>query len=243
MTPAASELISEQFFRRATEEHLAVADPARALKMQAYLKSEIPHFGVPRAQSRKINVTLAAEILNADNRSEDAATRLETSRYAWDHFTHRDHRYAAQDILDVRSIRGNIDVLPLLTHMVDTGQWWDLIDGIQRQYAALLVNHRQEIAELLLTWATHENKWRRRTAIIAQLNLKAETDTTLLTTVIERNASHPDFFVRKAIGWALREYAKTDEQWVRDFLGTHSGDLSSLSIREASKHLLNSKHE
>lgn len=229
---------SMAFFEEITREHELLHDPSRAASMQAYMKSSLPYFGVPKAQSRKIHVAAAKKYFD-----QYPAQRMAASAYAWDHATHRDHKYAAQDVLDTRTIRGNIEVLPLLTHMIDTGQWWDLVDGIHGQFAALLTTHKTELTHELCQWATHENMWRRRTSIIAQLKLKSATDTQLLTYAIEQNAADKEFFIRKAAGWALREYAKTDEAWVRDFLMTHQQALSPLTIREASKHLLNLDHD
>jgi 3-methyladenine DNA glycosylase AlkD len=90
---------------------------------------------------------------------------------------------------------------------------------------------------LLLTWSTQPNRWLRRVSIIAQLGAKSRTDLELLTTVIDTNARDGDFFVRKAIGWALRDYARTDPDWVRQFVAGRAGELSNLSRREATKHL------
>jgi len=84
-------------------------------------------------------------------------------------------------------------------------------------------------------WATDGDRWRRRTAIIHQLGARDATDTQLLTDVIVPNLADGDFFIRKGIGWALREYAKANPEWVRAFVAGH--DLSSLSRREATKHL------
>ena len=84
-------------------------------------------------------------------------------------------------------------------------------------------------------WATDEDRWRRRTAVICQIGAKEGTDTALLAAAIEANAADRDFFLRKGIGWALRQHARTDPQWVRDFVAGH--DLSPLSRREALKHL------
>lgn len=86
-------------------------------------------------------------------------------------------------------------------------------------------------------WSLEENIWIRRVAILHQLSLKDETDTSLLTEVILNNIGDKEFFIQKAIGWALREYAKTNENWVRNFVATHKDSLSALSYREATKNL------
>ena len=82
-----------------------------------------------------------------------------------------------------------------------------------------------------------DNIWLRRTSIIHQLGMKNNTDTSLLSQCIQNNFASQEFFINKAIGWALRDYAKTNEQWVSDFLTAHQQQLAPLSWREASKHL------
>lgn len=235
---APSDEALEDFYKAITEAHLALQDPERAAKMQAYMKSDIPHFGVPKPQSRKLTMQLAKEHFGTD-----PLQRIAAAEFVWNKATHRDHLYAAQDTLDIASIRGNIEVLPLLTHMIDTGQWWDLVDAVQGHFSELLTTHQFALTKLLREWVHHENKWRRRTSIIAQLKLKKSTDTELLAYAITENAADKDFFIRKAAGWALREYAKSNEPRVKDLLKTHRDELSLLTIREASKHLLNSNHE
>ena len=97
--------------------------------------------------------------------------------------------------------------------------------------------HPLGVGRLLLAWSSVPDRWLRRAAIIAQVGSKSRTDVDLLTEIIDANASHRDFFVRKAIGWALRDYARTDPEWVRAFVEDRAATLSSLSCREATRHL------
>lgn len=105
---APSDEAFEDFYKAITEAHLALQDPGRAAKMQAYMKSDIPHFGVPKPQSRKLTMQLAKEHFGTD-----PLQRIAAAEFVWNKATHRDHLYAAQDTLDIASIRGNIEVLPL----------------------------------------------------------------------------------------------------------------------------------
>ena len=97
------------------------------------------------------------------------------------------------------------------------------------------------VRPVVLRWSTADDLWLRRSAIISQLRGKADTDTDLLTTVIDANvAGTPfgsEFFIRKAIGWALRQHARVDPAWVRTYVATRRTRLSPLSVREALKHL------
>jgi len=101
----------------------------------------------------------------------------------------------------------------------------------------ILRTESPDVAPTLRTWSTDDDIWRRRTSIIAQVGAKGDTDLDLLTDCLAPNLGRREFFVRKAIGWTLREYAKTDPDWVRRYLADHGDQMSGLSRREASKHL------
>jgi 3-methyladenine DNA glycosylase AlkD len=128
--------------------------------------------------------------------------------------------------------------LPLYEYLITTGAWWDLVDGIAtHQIADLLERHSHEMRSVLLAWSQATHLWLRRTAIIAQVRFKAATDEALLYACIQPNLSERNFFLRKAIGWALREYAKANAEAVRTYVAEHERELSPLSRREALKHL------
>ena len=124
----------------------------------------------------------------------------------------------------------------MLDELVVTGAWWDLVDETATRLVGPLLRSAPDVlTPTVRAWATDEDRWRRRTAVICQIGAKERTDTALLAAAIEANAADRDFFLRKGIGWALRQHARTDPQWVRDFVAGH--DLSPLSRREALKHL------
>ncbi len=128
--------------------------------------------------------------------------------------------------------------MPLVRHLVVTGAWWDLVDDIAVHLAgAILVGHPGEMAPVLRDWATDDDPWLRRTAVICQLGRRADTDLELLRHAVESNVDDPSFWLRKAIGWALRDLARTDPDWVRAEVDRLDGRLSALSRREALKHL------
>jgi 3-methyladenine DNA glycosylase AlkD len=119
--------------------------------------------------------------------------------------------------------------------MALTGAWWDHVDEVAHRIADLVATHPAEMRPVLLAWSVDPSMWLRRLAILAQLGHRDRVDRELLTAVIEPNVGDPEFFVRKAIGWALREVARHDPGWVRAFVDSHP--LSPLSRREAMKHL------
>ena len=210
----------------------AAADPRRAPQMQAYMKSTMPFLGVPVPTVRAVVKAAARE-----HPPTSVAELAATATSLWRSATHREHRYAATELTGHRIADDVLALLPLFEEMIVTGAWWDHVDAVAPRVGRLLLAHPAEVRPLLLTWSTAPDRWLRRAGIIAQLGAKARTDVDLLTTVIDANSGDPEFFVRKAIGWALRDYARTDPDWVRQFVATRTDTLSSRSRREATKHL------
>ena len=212
----------------------AVADPERAVAMRSYMKSAMPFRGAPKpVQVAALRPVLAAHPVT------DRATWDATVRELYDGAAFREERYAALAVLDLRAARAwrDPDLVPLLEHLVMTGAWWDLVDVVAgRQVAPLHRAFPAEMAAVVRRWAEHDDLWLRRTAILSQLGSGVGTDRALLTDVIEANVESREFFHRKAIGWALRDLAWKDPDWVRAFVDAHPG-LSPLSRREALKNL------
>ena len=218
---------------RIRRELRASGDPERAASAAAYLKvaenGGLPLLGVRRPEVRRI--TRAAT--TGDPATAEALT--DVARGLWDTAEYREERYAAQDLLGLRWARGRLDLLDLHRHMAVTGAWWDHVDEVAHRIADLLDTHPDETAEVLRAWRSDDSMWLRRLAVIGQLGRRDRVDLELLADVIEPNLADPEFFVRKAIGWALREVARWNPDWVRSFADTH--ELSPLSRREALKHL------
>ncbi|RJL26611.1 DNA alkylation repair protein [Bailinhaonella thermotolerans] len=227
---AAGELIAE--VRRALE---AAADPAKAAGMTAYLRSSMPMYGVSRAPARAV----CAEVFAAHPLDGFAEWR-DTALALWRGATRREELYAAIDLTGHRLYRRfqTPETLPMYDEMIVTGAWWDLVDEIAVQRVGpLLRAYPDDLRPLLLRWSRDPDLWRRRTAILAQNKFKGDTDLGLLYTCLEGSIGDPDFFARKAIGWALREYAKTDPDEVRRYVAENRDRLSPLSRREALKNL------
>lgn len=209
-----------------------LAVPEKAPGMAAYMKSAMPFMGVPSPAVRK-TVRALAKAHPFDGVEHLRATVLEL----WHSATHREQRYAAIMLTDSRLGRGEMGLLPFYAVVIEQGQWWDYVDSVVPRLCELLQAERASMEPLLREWSTHPNFWFRRAAIIAQLAAKRATDVELLTDVIEVNLGDKEFFIRKAIGWALRQHARTDPDWVRGFVLAHERQLSPLSRREALKHL------
>ena len=210
------------------------ADPVRAAQQQAYMKSAMPYFGVGVPECRRIAGRAFRAHPLADADAWEAAI-LELWRGA----AHREERYAAIELLVFPRYAGWLEParLPPIEEMVVTGAWWDYVDAIAgKGVGTMLAAHPGPTGAALREWAKDDDIWKRRTAILAQLRAKGRTDTALLADTIRPSIGHPEFFLRKGIGWALREYSKTDPAWVRAFVAAHPG-LSALTRREALRRL------
>lgn len=215
----------------------AAGNPERAVAQQAYMKSEMPFRGIgSRELTALLRPILADPAYRISHRGEWDAAVLDL----WDAATHREERYAAIALTGHRAYRAwqDPDAVPLYEHLVRTGAWWDLVDPVaSNRIGPILLAHREALTPLVRAWATDDDLWVRRTAILSQLAFKADTDTALLCACVEPNLADRSFWIRKAIGWALRQYARTDPEWVRDTVSTYGERLSGLSRREALKHL------
>lgn len=212
-----------------------LADPDSAHRIQSYLKSAMPSRGVSRPNCRVVVREAMAGRQFADRSSWEA-----TVRALWDEATFREERYCAIDLTGVRQAGDWQDpgTLPLYEHLIVTGAWWDLVDDVAvNRLGPLLRRFPSELSAALYTWARNGDRWMRRSAILAQVKAKQDTHVDLLAACIEPNLEDGDFFVRKSIGWALREYSKIDPDWVRWFVSLHEERFSTLSRREALRRL------
>lgn len=215
---------------------MAVAgDPERAAAQQRYMKSAMPCHGLSAPELRALLRPHLKDFAPAD--------RLEwerTIRDFWDGATHREELYAALALARHRVARPwqDVETLDLYRHLVVTGAWWDVVDVVAGHLVGgVLAGHRPEATPVIRAWAVDDDLWLRRTAVLCQLGHGEDTDLDLLTFAIERNLDDPSFWLRKAIGWALRQHARTDPAWVRAYVDGLGDRLAGLSRREATKHL------
>ncbi|GAA3280696.1 DNA alkylation repair protein [Paenarthrobacter aurescens] len=207
---------------------VSAADAERGRGAQAYMKSEMPSLGVRVPEVRKIVKAATKQFpLTSPDELRHAVLEL------WRKAEVREERYAAIDLTGLKIVAEDLQMLPVYEEIIRTGAWWDLVDGVAHRILGLLLAHRSTMTPILLQWSADVDMWVRRAAITAQLGAKSKTDTGLLAAVITSNLADNEFFIRKAIGWALREYSKTDPSWVRTFVSTNGHELSPLSVREA----------
>ncbi|MER7505418.1 DNA alkylation repair protein [Nonomuraea pusilla] len=209
------------------------AEPDKAAAMQAYMKSEMPFLGVQAGPRRA-----ALRQVFADNRLAGAPEWRRAVLALWREAEYREERYAAVELTGHRYYREfqTLYTVPMYEEMIVTGAWWDLVDELAtHRVGHLLAAYPDSMRPLMLEWAHDRDLWKRRTAILCQNRFKERTDTALLYACIEPSLSDNDFFARKAIGWALREYAKTNPAEVVRYV--RAKGISGLSRREALKNL------
>lgn len=218
--------------RSALEE---VADPARAPAMQAYMKSAMPYLGVPTPARRGVCRNLFKGLEFASTAEWQAEVLA-----IWRGAEFREERYCAIELAGIRQARAfqHMDALAMYEEMIVTGAWWDYVDPIAGQnLLAILRADPAPMKQAMLEWARGEDMWKRRSAILCQLLAKQETDLDLLYAAIAPSMGSKEFFLRKAIGWALRQYARIDPAEVARYVAAHDSELSPLSKREALKHI------
>ena len=203
--------------------------------MRAYLKSEMPCHGLTAAVMRKIVRTRAAE--------HPVRTLAEWERAAltlWRGAAFREERHAAIEFIRLRSFRPYrvIAAVPTFEEMIVSGAWWDLVDPVATHVLGdVLEDEPRRTAAVMRRWSRDADMWKRRSSILCQVGFKARTDLSLLYDCIEPNLADRQFFIRKAIGWALRAHAWTDPREVKRYVKANRTRLSGLSVREALKNV------
>ena len=209
------------------------ADPIRAAGMSAYMRHQFSFIGIPTPVRRKL--IQAIEISAAQQYSESDLLKL--AQALWQQ-AEREYHYCAIELLIRGQAKLSLAALPVIEQLICTQSWWDSVDTLASKVVGELARHQPELLAQLDQWPTSPNLWLRRTAILYQLNWKTNTDTDRLFHACRVNAADADFFIRKAIGWALRQYARTDLLAVQQFVAQTA--LSPLSRREALKQHLQS---
>ena len=213
-----------------------VAEPERAAPMQAYMKSEMPYLGVRSAVRKK-----ACRAAFEAHPLPDAETWRATARRMWDEAEYREQRYAAIQLTGHRRYAKawlDLDALPLFEHFIVDGAWWDYVDEVAAHRVGVLLDRfPDEMKAVLLRWSTDDDLWRRRTSIIAQLRRRGDADLDLLYACIAPSMDSKAFFLRKGIGWALRQVAWHHPEEIVRYVRAHADRLSGLSKREALKNV------
>ncbi|HEX7642874.1 MAG TPA: DNA alkylation repair protein [Burkholderiaceae bacterium] len=203
-----------------------LADPARAAGMRAYMKNQFRYLGIATPARR---AACAGLVRGFDGDPIAAANAL------WK-LDGREYKYVAADLLRHHARRLGGDDLPALEALVQSKSWWDCVDALAPTIGEIVYRERS-LAARMDELIEADDFWLRRVAILHQLAWKGETDEKRLFRYCLRCAGDKEFFIRKAIGWALRQYARSAPEAVRAFVDQYGGKLSPLSLREATKHL------
>jgi 3-methyladenine DNA glycosylase AlkD len=211
-----------------------VAQPELARPMQAYMKSATPFLGVRVPVMRTVTRTEAN--LRPFTTSADL---IDTVLLLWREAGYREERYAALALLDTPAARRLRDpaLLQTLRELIVTGAWWDYVDELAHRVGDLLLGWPAEIRPAVLAWTRSEDRWLRRASITCQLGARERVDLELLAIAIESGMHDRDFFIRKAIGWVLREISKSDPGWVAVWTAPRAGAMSGVTFREAVRRL------
>lgn len=205
----------------------AVADDKAP--MQAYMKNRFAFFGIKsplRKSLTRIHIEKYGKVPYADMH------KTIKSAYA---YPQREMHYFAMGLLETHKKSLQEKDIQLVQWMITHNSWWDSVDYIATYGAGELVMRYAALQKTMDTWSTHSNMWLRRTAILHQLKYKQKTDENRLFRYCLININDSDFFIQKAMGWALRQYAYIAPKQVLHFVTNN--DLPKLSIREACKHL------
>ena len=212
----------------------ARADPARAPAMVRYMRDQFPFLGVPSPGQKAAWRAATADL----PRSLPEPVVVDAARDLWAR-PEREHQYLACTLVNrhadtaPRTPCATPAFLDAVQELLTTRPWWDTVDALATRAVGDLVHHHPELRARMDTWLAGDDMWLIRAALLHMHRWRAATDADWLFAACRARSEHPDFFVRKAIGWALREYSKTDAAAVVAFVAANEDTLSGLSRREA----------
>lgn len=216
-------------FNKLYEEMIQHKNEEQARQMSKYMLNKFEYIGIKTPERRKIFKNFFKEYKNEEKIDWEFVNKCWENRY-------REFQYVAADYLKDKKDKLTIDDIPKLKQFILKKSWWDMIDNLDMTIGALALKD-SNVNKILLEWSIDENIWLRRIAIDHQLLRKEKTNTELLEKILKNNLGQAEFFINKAIGWALRDYSKTNPEWVKNFIEKNKEKMAKLSIREASKYL------
>lgn len=205
------------------------ANKTEAIKMSSYMKDKFDFYGIPAPVRKKIY----QHFLKEEKKSKSIDWLFLNQCYEDDN---REFQYLVYDYLLAMKKYVAYEDMGMITQYIINKSWWDTIDFLCKVIGDVGLRDNR-IKNLMIEWSVNENIWMKRTAIEHQLCLKGKTDIGLLERIILNCLGSKEFFVNKAIGWALRDYSKFNQEWVRSFIEKNQDKMSSLTIKEASKYI------
>jgi 3-methyladenine DNA glycosylase AlkD len=207
------------------EEFRTHEDGKKAISMSCYMRDQFSFYGLPSPLRKTIEKPYIKEA---------------KAHFSWAYLDslyedpHRECQYFVMDVLKGMKKKLTYDDIEHIKGYILDRSWWDVNDELVKVIGAIGLKE-ERVKDLMLTWSVSEEMWLRRVSILHQLAYKEKTDVVVLERVIRHNLSSDEFFINKAIGWALRDYSKTNPAFVSDLLKKY--DFASLSVKEASKYL------
>ena len=218
-------------FNKLYEEMIQHKNEEQAQKMSKYMLNKFEYIGIKTPERREIFKNFFKEYKNEEKIDWEFVNKCWENEY-------REFQYVAADYLKNMKDKLTIDDIPKFKRLILEKSWWDTIDNLDMTIGALALKD-SNVNKILLEWSIDENIWLRRIAIDHQLlrKKKKKTNTELLEKILKNNLGQVEFFINKAIGWALRDYSKTNSEWVKNFIEENEEKMSKLSIKEAGKYL------
>lgn len=199
-----------------------------AMPMAKYMKNKFPFLGIKKPEREELSRKFLKE------RKKDKEVDWNFIFKCYD-LPEREFQYLAISYMDAVKKQFTVKDMDKIERVITTKSWWDSVDSISHIVGHICLKYKDAREKYVEKWIYSENIWLKRVSILFQLKYKEKTDTEFLAKAILNNSETNEFFVDKAIGWALREYSKTNKKWVSDFINNHK--LSKLSIREGSKYI------
>ena len=216
-------------FNKLYEEMIRHKNEEQAQKMSKYMLNKFEYIGIKTPERREIFKNFFKEYKNEEKIDWEFVNKCWENKY-------REFQYIAADYLKNMKDKLTIDDIPKFKRLILEKSWWDTIDNLDMTIGALALKD-SNVNKILMEWSLDENIWLRRIAIDHQLLRKEKTDIELLEKILKNNLEQTEFFINKAIGWALRDYSKTNPEWVKNFIEKNRENMAKLSIKEASKYL------
>ena len=216
-------------FNKLYEEMIQHKNEEQAQKMSKYMLNKFEYIGIKTPERRKIFKNFFKEYKNEEKIDWEFVNKCWENKY-------REFQYIAADYLKNMKDKLTIDDIPKFKRLILKKSWWDTIDNLDMTIGTLALKD-SNVNKILLEWSLDENIWLRRIAIDHQLLRKEKTNTELLEKILKNNLGQAEFFINKAIGWALRDYSKISPEWVKNFIEENKENMAKLSIKEASKYL------
>lgn len=204
-------------------------DSKKAKSMSKYMRNQFKFYGLQTPKRRKLYKDLIKE-------------EKKTGKIDWDFLDkcyndeHREFQYLVCDYLKAMTNFLTYEDIPKIREYVKTKEWWDTIDSLDKVIGEIGLEDKR-VNDLMLKWSQDDDFWIRRISIDHQLGRKEKTDCELLEVILINNFGSDEFFINKSIGWALRDYSKTNPDWVKNFIDKNKSQMNKLSIKEASKYI------